>query len=140
MAQINSYLNFNDNCREAMTFYKNCLGGELFLQTVGESPMAGVMPSDMKDAILHSSLTSGEMVIMGSDMKRDRLVDGNTVHMCINCKTDEEIRIFFEGLAAGGKIIEAIHDMPWGAKFGALIDKYGKHWTFSYDKNQHNNN
>jgi len=110
MAQINSYLNFNDNCREAMTFYKNCLGGELFLQTVGESPMAGVMPSDMKDAILHSSLTS------------------------------EEIKTFFEGLSAGGKIVEAVHDMPWGAKFGALIDKYGKHWMFSFDKNQHNNN
>ena len=40
MTQINSYLTFNGNCREAMTFYKECLGGELEFQTIGESPMA----------------------------------------------------------------------------------------------------
>jgi hypothetical protein len=37
--QINPYLKFNGNCREAMTFYKNCLGGELTLNTVAGSPM-----------------------------------------------------------------------------------------------------
>ena len=45
MAQLNPYLNFDRNCREAMNFYKDCLGGELFLQTVGEMPeMAAQMP------------------------------------------------------------------------------------------------
>ena len=38
MAQLNAYLHFQDNCRQAMTFYKDCLGGELTLMTVGESP------------------------------------------------------------------------------------------------------
>ena len=41
MAQLNAYLRFNGKCREAMTFYQACLGGELTIQTVGESPMAG---------------------------------------------------------------------------------------------------
>lgn len=44
MKQLNSYLTFNGRCREAMTFYKECLGGELFLQTVGESSLAEKMP------------------------------------------------------------------------------------------------
>ncbi|KKW20560.1 MAG: Glyoxalase/bleomycin resistance protein/dioxygenase [Parcubacteria group bacterium GW2011_GWF2_50_9] len=35
------YLRFNDEkCREAMNLYKKCFGGNLTLQTVGESPMA----------------------------------------------------------------------------------------------------
>ena len=38
MARLNPYLNFDNNCREAMNFYKDCLGGELFLQTVSELP------------------------------------------------------------------------------------------------------
>ena len=38
MAKLNPYLNFNNQCREAMNFYKECLGGELFFQTVGELP------------------------------------------------------------------------------------------------------
>lgn len=27
--RINPYLNFNGNCREAMTFYRDCLGGRV---------------------------------------------------------------------------------------------------------------
>ena len=29
MPTLNPYLTFNGNCREAMTYYKECLGGEL---------------------------------------------------------------------------------------------------------------
>jgi PhnB protein len=49
MTQINSYLTFNGNCREAMNFYKDCLGGELNLQTIAESPLADKMPAQMKE-------------------------------------------------------------------------------------------
>ena len=42
--QINSYLTFSGNCREAMNFYVTCLGGELVFQTIGESPLANKMP------------------------------------------------------------------------------------------------
>ena len=61
MTQINSYLTFNGNCREAMTFYQECLGGELFMQTIGESPMAEQMPLPMKESILHATLTKGAL-------------------------------------------------------------------------------
>ena len=33
MKEINAYLIFNGNCREAMTFYQKCLGAELQLIT-----------------------------------------------------------------------------------------------------------
>jgi PhnB protein len=56
MAQMNAYLHFNGNCREAMTFYKECLGGELNMQAVGESPMAAQMPPQIHTNILHASL------------------------------------------------------------------------------------
>ena len=34
MTQINAHLTFNGNCHEAMTFYKECFGGELSMQTL----------------------------------------------------------------------------------------------------------
>jgi len=68
MSHIVAYLNFNGNCRKAMNFYKERLGGELTMQTVGESPMAGQMPPEMGPLILHSSLTSGALNLMASDM------------------------------------------------------------------------
>ena len=132
MAHLNPYLNFDNNCREAMNFYKECLGGELFLQTVSELPaMAAQMPPQMKDNILHSSLTSGDIVIMASDLTREKRIEGNTVHLCINCNSENELNSFFSKLSAGGKVTEPIADMPWGAKYGALTDKYGKHWIFN---------
>ncbi len=56
---INSYLTFSGNCREAMRFYQECLGGELQIQTIGDSPMAAKMPKKMKNYILHATLTNG---------------------------------------------------------------------------------
>ncbi|MCW3110408.1 MAG: hypothetical protein JWQ09_4914 [Segetibacter sp.] len=137
MARLNPYLNFDNNCREAMNFYKDCLGGELFLQTVSELPaMAAQMPSQMKDSILHSSLTSGDITIMASDLNREKRLEGNTVHLCINCNSENELNSFFSKLSAGGKVTEPLADMPWGAKYGALTDKYGKHWIFNFQTNQ----
>ena len=44
MTTINAYLTFNGDCREAMTFYKECLGGELTLETAKGSPMESHWP------------------------------------------------------------------------------------------------
>jgi len=136
MAKLNPYLTFS-NCREAMTFYKDCLGGELVFQTVGEMPeMAAKMPPDMKDSILHSTLTSGDLVIMASDLSKSKMVDGNTVTLAIMCTSEEEINSLFTKLSAGGEITDPLMNAPWGAIFGAITDKYGKHWLFNFDKNQ----
>ena len=135
MAQLNPYLSFDNNCREAMNFYKDCFGGELVIQTVGESPeMAAQMPPHMKDSILHSSLISGGISIMGSDLNREKPSEGNTIQLCINCESEKELNSLFSNLSKDGKVIQAISDMPWGAKYGEIIDRYGKHWMFNFQK------
>ena len=136
MTQFSAYLTFDGNCREAMTFYKDCLGGELVLQTVEESPMAGKMPVHLNQSIMHSTLSNGPVTIMGSDMVREKLINGNTVQLCINCSSLEEIETFFSNFASGGKIIDPLKEMFWGGTFGAITDKFGKHWLFNYDKQQ----
>ena len=136
MATLNPYLNFSNNkCREAMNFYKDCLGGDLMLQTVAENPaMAAQMPAELKDSILHSSLTSGSIVIMASDLNRSKPVEGNTFSLCVNCNSEAELNSFFTKLAVGGTINQPVADMPWGATFGDLTDKYGKNWMFNFQK------
>ena len=139
MTNINSYLTFSGNCREAMTFYKECLGGELTLQTVGESPLADKMPPEMKESILNSSLINGGMVIMASDMAPQQgLTKGNTISLMLNCSSDEEIKTCYEKLSAGGKTEHPLEDTFWGAVFGDLTDKYGNHWFLNYPKNSTN--
>ena len=138
MKQINVYLGFNGRCREAMTFYKECLGGgELNLQTVGESPVADQMPPNFnKDQILHSTLVKDGVTIMGSDMSRGKSIDGNTVGICMHCSSAEEIQSVFSKLSEGGIIDDPLSEKFWGDTFGAFTDKYGKPWMFNYSKAQ----
>ena len=135
MTHINAYLNFNGQTREAMTFYQECLGGELVMQKISESPMAARMPSEMGAKILHSTLTKNDLILMASDMMGNSIVKGNSISLCVNCSSDEEINSFFEKLAAGGNIVEPLHQSFWGATFGSLKDKFDVTWIFNYSKN-----
>jgi PhnB protein len=129
---IKPYLTFNGNCRQAMTFYQECLGGELSLQTVGESPLAEQLPARMKDCIVHASLTRGNLVLMASDMvSKHGLIKGNTVSMMLNCSTEEETRTCYERLSRGGKQSHSLEPTIRGGLCGDLTDKYGIQWILS---------
>jgi PhnB protein len=139
MSTINPYLTFNGNCREAMTFYKECLGGKLTFQTVGESPLSDKMPKQMKDCILHATLTKGNLILMGSDMVSEQgLVKGNAVSLSLNCSSEEEIKIYYTKISEGGSQNHPLEDSFWGALFGDLTDKFGNHWILNYNKNSNN--
>jgi PhnB protein len=137
VSQINSYLTFNGNCREAMTFYKECLGGELILQTIGESPLANKMPPQMKECILHATLKKNNLILMGSDMAPSpALIKGNAVSLAINCDSEEEIKNYYKKLSSGGKEDHPLENSFWGALFGDLTDKFGNHWLLNYERNK----
>lgn len=135
MTQINAYLNFNGNCREAMTFYKDCLGGELSLQTVEGSPMEAGCPAGVRHQILHSSLTKNGLILMGSDMvSAEGLNIGNNISLALNCSSEAEINTIYASLSRGGQIIEPLKLQYWGAMFGVLKDKMGITWMLTYNK------
>ncbi len=135
MKGINSYLTFNGNCREAMQFYKECLGGELHFQTIGESPLSEKMPQHMKDSILHSTLSKKSFVLMGSDMVSNTgLTKGNAVSLMLDCSNEKEIRSCYQKLSLGGIQHHPLETSFWGALFGDLTDKFGNHWLLHFDK------
>jgi len=137
MTNIYAYLTFNGNCRQAMQFYKKCLGGSLVLQTVGESPMADRLPEKMKKSILHATLTKNGWVIMGSDMVGEGgLIKGNAMSLMLNCGSEKEVRELYKKLAAGGKPTHPIENTFWGALFGDLVDQFGNHWLLHFDTKQ----
>ncbi len=126
------YLNFNGNCREAMNFYKDCLGGDLDISTYEGSPMEA--PAEAKNNVLHSTLIQGNMTLMASDsMAGHPLTIGNNVGLSINCSSREELDNFYDKMVVGGKATMDKQDTFWGAYFGMLTDKYGVNWMFNYD-------
>lgn len=135
MTQIKSYLTFNGNCREAMTFYQQCLGGELQLQTVGDSPLSEKMPQQMKECILHATLKHNNLELMATDMvSEEGLRVGNSISLMLDCNSEDEIRSLYKKLSSGGKATHPLENSFWGALFGDLTDKFGNHWLLHFQK------
>jgi PhnB protein len=134
MATINPYLHFDGTCAEAMTFYNRTFGGKLELQSVGESPMAGQMPASEHKKILHARLSSGDLLIMASDViGPGGITKGNHVSLSVSFGSAEETERLFSQLAAGGKVLHPLKEEFFGLH-GKLEDKYGLNWMFTFEK------
>jgi PhnB protein len=134
--RINVYLNLNGKCEEAMNFYKDCLGGELILNKVEGSQVENEFPPEMKNKIMHSELAKDDMLLMATDGCTDNFQEGNNVSLFLNCATEDEIRIYFDGLSVGGRVIQPLEDQFWGALFEVLTDKYGITWMLSFERSR----
>jgi PhnB protein len=138
MIQISPYLSFNGRCREAMTFYQECFGGELTVQTIGETPLANNVTGDLRNQIIHSMLSNGSFLLMATDMIRpgEQYKPGNDIAISLNFGSEDELRRCFTELAAGGKILDPVQKQFWGGIFGVVQDKFGKVWMMNYQKDQ----
>lgn len=132
MAQLTAYIGLNGQCREAMEFYKECLGGELQIMTFGDSPMGKDMSPEMRKRIMHSALIKKDLMLMASDMSYDEgYKPGNNVSLCLICSSEDEIQTLFDKLSQGGTIRHSLKKEFFGT-FGDLTDKYGFNWMFQY--------
>lgn len=128
------YLTFNGNCREAMTFYQQCLGGELELHPFAEAPMADQLPPEVRQGTMHASLTSGPLVLMASDNNgQQQVTSGDAITLSLNCSSREEITAWFGKLSEGGRVSMPLEDTFWNATFGMFTDKFGMPWMLNFD-------
>lgn len=119
-----------------MAFYKNCLGGELFFQTVGEYPFTEKLTEKAKKCILHLTLTKCNVGIMDSEITNERcLIRRNAVLLCVNCSSGKKIKRSYKRLSKGGKTEHSLQRTHWGIMFGGITDKYGNCWMLRYSKN-----
>ena len=140
MKEITAYLNFDGNCREAMTFYQKCLGAELNMMAFSEMPPAPgqpALPKEAKDRILHARLAKGATVVMGCDTMPgmgEPLRPGNNFWLALTCESAEEVDKLFAALGEKGKPVMAPAGTFWAARFAMLTDKFGVNWMFNFGK------
>jgi len=127
------YLLFDGNCAEAMTFYQSCLGGELSLMKVSESPMKDFMPPQVQDRILNARLRSGVIDFSATDWLHPTRVrkQGNTICLYLSEGSYDELKDCFDRLGVGAEhdLLDPLTKQPFGF-YGALTDKYGVRWMF----------
>ena len=133
MKLINAYLNFNGNCAEAMTFYKKCLGGELNIMTIKDTPAGAACPAGTENQVMHAQLTTEGGVIMASDMVTPGgFQHGNNFSLSVDCSSEEELHQQFNAVMEKGTVIEAPKMQFWGDLFGYGADRFGTRWMFTY--------
>lgn len=123
---LDSYLNFNGNCEEAMNFYKNIFGGDVEISRFSDFPDA---PDGYADKVMHSTLKTDGFSFMASDGVPGREVTyGDGVNMSLSGDDQDVLTNYFNGLAEGGTTTVPLEMQMWGDIFGMLTDKFGIHW------------
>lgn len=126
--QLNPYLSFKSNAREAMEFYRTVFGGTLVMQTFGEGH-ASQDPVE-SNLIMHSELKGDHgIVFMGSDTPAHMDYEpGSTVRMSLTGDNEPALKGYFENLSAGATVTMPLTKAPWGDTFGMLTDRFGIEW------------
>ena len=126
--QLNPYLNFRDQAREAMEFYQSVFGGELTTNTFAEFH-ASDDPAEA-EKLMHAQLqTPSGLTLMAADTPNSmELSSGNNSHLSLSGDDEVALRGYWEQLSEGGRTIMPLEPAPWGDTFGMCVDRYGVSW------------
>jgi len=134
------FLLFDGNCAEAMTFYHECLGGELTLTKLADTSMKTMFPPEKHNRIINAYLKSGAIEFSATDWMASPTFEplqGNTTAIFIIGGSYDELKVVFDKLSKGANTdrFQELHDLPFGT-YGQFYDKYGVQWIFKGDKRE----
>ena len=136
MLQTTPFILFDGNCKEAMTFYKECLGGELTLIKLSDTPMKAQFPAEKHDRIIYGQLINGKINFSATDWMASPALEpkqGNTFSIYLTGETYDELKPVFDKLAIGAdkdtRTFMELNNTPFGV-YGQFTDRYGVAWIF----------
>jgi PhnB protein len=137
--KINTYLTFDGNGQQAMEFYKQCLGADMFVMKFGDAPgsLPPNCPDSAKDRLMHAALSKdgGRPFLMASDsMPGMPFQQGNNFSVIVDCQTTDEINSLFANFSEGATIMMPLQETFWSPRYGMLKDKFGIHWMFNLEQ------
>jgi PhnB protein len=135
MSTLHTYLVLNGNCREAMNYYKEVIGGDLQIMTMEDAPMKDQVPPEAKDRVMHARLTTPNFELMASDgMYGKPPVNGDSVVLALGVDAIDDAEKAFAKLSAGGEVTMPMQETFWAHRYGQLVDKFGIRWMVAFNK------
>ena len=106
--QLNTYLAFNGNCEQALTFYADIFDGKLELMRFRDAPPCEGMDAPPPDQIMHGCVTVGDYSLMGTDAMMSGPFQPITgAHVVINVDAVDKAEELFAALSRGRPDIHA---------------------------------
>jgi PhnB protein len=134
-SQLNPYLNFNGNARQALEFYASVFGGQPALSTVADF---GAKDSPDADRIMHGALeTDAGYTIMAADVTSE--MEYHSVAGCsmsLSGDDADNLHGYWDKLSAGGTITMPLSKQVWGDEFGMCVDQFGVPWLVNISQPQ----
>jgi PhnB protein len=127
--RISTYLNFNAQCDDAISFYEKALGAKLlFKMTWGESPMANELPAEAHNLIMHATLALGDGQIMCADSPPGQYEKPAGMSVSLHVADAAEGERIFKALSEDGKVTMEFQKTFWSPGFGMCVDQFGIPW------------
>lgn len=131
---LEPYLFFGGDCKQAMQFYKEIFGGELYMQTYEEGP--GTDNEAMKDKIIHANLKGGDVEVLASDTPNPDDLGAGKISLCLVDTDEQKLREYFDKLSDGANVTYPLTKEFWGDIYGTLTDKFGINWMINISANK----
>jgi PhnB protein len=131
---LNPYIFFDGQAKEAMEFYKKVFGGELSIQTMAEVPKEAresAINSD-PDRVMHASLEGGVVKLMASDSAKASKKAAK-IELSLSGTDADKLRDIYDSLSHGGKSSMPLEKQFWGDEFGMVTDKFGVDWMVNIE-------
>jgi len=133
--KLNTYLNYGGNCAEAFHFYEEHLGGKIgMIMKHGDMPDPSKVMPELKDAVLHATISIGDTVIMASDVPPDRFRPMRSVYLSLSVASDADAERLFALLADGGEVFMPMQETFFASRFAQLRDRFGTSWMLIHEK------
>jgi PhnB protein len=133
--RMNPYLAFDGQCEAALTFYQQCLGGEIVMMLkYAGSPMTEQTPPEWLDKIMHGRLVFGDNVLMGSDNPPQFKTKAQGFHVCLSFDEPAEAERVYNALSPGGTLTMPIQETFWALRFAMFVDKFGTPWMINCER------
>ena len=130
--QLEMFINFNGNCREAAEFYAKVFKSTVNnLMTYGEAPPDPNYPLNEadRDRIMYAGIPVGGMVLMFMDAPADHpLTMGDSITPTISTCNKDEVTELFNELKEGGEVIMELGQAFFSELYGMVKDKFGVIW------------
>jgi PhnB protein len=125
---LNPYINFKDNARDALEFYRSVFGGELNVSTFGDFGSAENAADT--DKVMHGQLTTDAgLTLMAADTPSSVTYQPpGGISISLSGDDDATLRRYWDALLEGATVIEPLEVAPWGDAFGMLTDRFGVTW------------
>jgi len=124
------YFQFAGTARQALEHWQGVFGGEVQIATYADFSRT----DGPADAVAHGQLTGGLQLFAADASENDEpFVATGLLFSLLGADEPDVLRRWFDALAEGGTVVDALQQRPWGDWDGTVRDTFGVTWLIGFE-------